>query len=309
MISRRNIRVKAFQVLYSFDVAGTTPTLPEIQKALRKQFDQTQGLLVYLVYFLTETARYVERLAHQRASKHLPTTQDLNVSIKLAGNTALWAILNDKSFTETAKKTKPELIIDTDLVRKLFKELEGTELYNRYINLAERDKKPEKEMLAYIFNDLMLPSESFESHVQEKFTNYDDDIEMLHTLINSYLQKPGSLPFDRPITPDKVIYAEQLVKTVYDKQEVLMDYIKPRLKNWDADRVAMVDMLLLQMGLSELLFFETIPPKVTLNEYIDIAKDYSTPQSGHFVNGILDNIHKELAEQNKLHKTDFKKSR
>ena len=87
-----------------------------------------------------------------------------------------------------------------------------------------------------------------------------------------------------------------------------MDYIKPKLKNWDADRIAVLDMILMKMGVCEFLFFETIPPKVTINEYIDLAKEYSTQQSGQFVNGILDNIHKDLANENKLHKVSFKPS-
>jgi N utilization substance protein B len=84
--------------------------------------------------------------------------------------------------------------------------------------------------------------------------------------------------------------------------------ITPKLKNWDADRIAVLDMIILRLGVCEMLFFETIPAKVTINEYIDIAKSYSTNQSGHFVNGILDNIHKELASDGKLKKIDFKKN-
>jgi N utilization substance protein B len=83
--------------------------------------------------------------------------------------------------------------------------------------------------------------------------------------------------------------------------------IKPKLKNWDSDRIAVLDMILMQMGVCEFLYFETIPPKVTINEYIDLAKEYSTPQSGQFVNGILDNIHKELLKDEKMHKVAFKK--
>ncbi len=87
-----------------------------------------------------------------------------------------------------------------------------------------------------------------------------------------------------------------------------MGLIRPKLKNWDAERIATLDMILMQMGVCEFLYFETIPPKVTINEYIDLAKEYSTPQSGQFVNGILDNIHKELVQENKMHKVNFKAS-
>ena len=91
-----------------------------------------------------------------------------------------------------------------------------------------------------------------------------------------------------------------------DKRDHVAELIKARLKNWDPDRIAVLDMILMQMGVCEFLYFPTIPPKVTINEYIDLAKDYSTEQSGHFVNGILDGIHKDLLTQNKIYKTDFK---
>ncbi|MBS1660144.1 MAG: transcription antitermination factor NusB, partial [Bacteroidetes bacterium] len=97
-----------------------------------------------------------------------------------------------------------------------------------------------------------------------------------------------------------------LLVTVREKKEVLQDLIRPKLKNWDPERIATLDMILMQMGVAEFLYFETIPPKVTINEYIDLAKEYSTPQSGQFVNGILDNIHKDLVRDEKMHKINFK---
>jgi len=110
------------------------------------------------------------------------------------------------------------------------------------------------------------------------------------------------------ISQEKWKFAKDLLRTVEEKREFTLDMIKPRLKNWDADRIAQLDMILMQMGVCEFLFFETIPTKVTINEYIDLAKEYSTPQSGQFVNGILDNIHKDLQSQDKLHKVSFKKN-
>ena len=93
-----------------------------------------------------------------------------------------------------------------------------------------------------------------------------------------------------------------------DKKEVSMELLKPKLKNWDAERIASLDLIIIQMGISEFLFFDTIPTKVTINEYIDLAKDYSTPQSGQFINGILDNIHKDLSTEGRIHKKSFKNS-
>ncbi len=110
------------------------------------------------------------------------------------------------------------------------------------------------------------------------------------------------------MSPDKAAFARDLLAAVLEKKEVTMELIRPKLKNWDAERIATLDMIFMQMGVCEFLFFETIPPKVTINEYIDLAKEYSTPLSGQFINGILDNIHKDLVAENKMHKVNFKAS-
>ena len=152
-----------------------------------------------------------------------------------------------------------------------------------------------------------MPSEVFLSHIEENFTNWDDDADMVIQLLEGYLQKPGTYNFKEMISLDKWEFAKNLLLTVLEKNEHLQSMIIPKLKNWDPERIALLDMILMKMGVSEFLFFETIPPKVTINEYIDLAKEYSTQQSGQFVNGILDNIHKELVQQGKMHKVDFKK--
>jgi transcription antitermination protein NusB len=309
MISRRNIRIKVMQVLYSFDTAEQAPEPKELNRALQQKFEQTRDLFIYLLHLLTETARYVETMARQKASKHLPTDADLNVNTRLAGNTALWAILEDNAYKLACQDSKPHLRTNPELVKKLFMTLETAPEYRGYIQNPERNKKTDRDILKFILNEIILPSEDAESAISELYNNYDDDIEMLQLLALSYIDKPGSMPFGKLISDEKMKYATSLAATFYSKQDVSMEYIKPRLKNWDAERVARIDMLLLQMGVCELLYFETIPPKVTLNEYIDIAKDYSTAQSGHFINGLLDNIHKELATEGKLNKTDFRKGK
>jgi N utilization substance protein B len=107
---------------------------------------------------------------------------------------------------------------------------------------------------------------------------------------------------------EKMTFATELLDCVLSKNEYCLEIIKPKLKNWDSERIAALDMILMKMGVCELLYFETIPPKVTINEYIDMAKEYSTEQSGHFINGILDNIHKDFVTQDMIHKKSFKNS-
>ena len=199
--------------------------------------------------------------------------------------------------------------VSKELIKKLYQELVQTEAFAKYLASPGRDKKSEKEILEFIFWDLMLPNESFETHVEELFTNWDDDVEMMSQLLLSYLSKPNSFNFQEILSKEKMEFAKGLLQAVLDKKEVTMEMIRPKLQNWDADRIATLDMILMQMGVCEFLYFETIPPKVTINEYIDVAKDYSTPQSGQFVNGILDNIHKDLVVENKMHKVSFKGSK
>ena len=307
MISRRNIRVKVMQTLYVLDTRENPVPPAEAVKLLKKQFDLSTELFVFIVHFLSEVTRYAETDSRNRASKHLPSAEDLNVNTRIAGNELLWTILEQPSYKAALALFKPHLKIDNELVKKLYNELAETDHYKSYVGLNGREKKSEKEILEFIFNDILLPSDLFESHVEELFNNWDDDVDMIHQMMLHFLQKPASLNFQDMLGSDKWDFAKGLLETVLEKKEIAMDMIKPKLKNWDPDRIAILDMILMQMGVCEFLFFETIPPKVTINEYIDLAKDYSTPQSGQFVNGILDNIHKDLVKENKLHKIAYKK--
>jgi transcription antitermination protein NusB len=306
MISRRNIRVKVMQMLYSLETLEEQVKPGEPVKLLQKQFDQSRQLFLYLVYFLTEVARYSETHARNKASKHLPSAEDLSINTKIAGNEFLWKILELPSYKQAIKEDKPHYISNPDLLKKIYLDLAASDIYRTYINIQGRDKKSEKEILEYIFTDLMLPNELFTSFIEEHFNNWDDDGEMMNLLVLNFIGKPAGADLQQLVSREKWQFAKDLLETCLDKKELTMEYIKPKLKNWDAERIAALDMILMRMGVCEFLFFETIPPKVTINEYIDLAKDYSTPQSGHFVNGILDNIHKDLVKDEKMHKIAYK---
>jgi len=304
MITRRNIRVKVMQVLYQLETeqaAGVNPV-----KILESRLEQTPRLFTYLIFFLTEVARYAEKDASMRSSKHLATTEDRNVNIKLAGNNIVWAILENPSYVQAMSEYKFNFDGTQNLVRKTYEALVTGEKYKEYIQQHSREAKNERELLSFIFSDLMLPNDNFVSHIEENFFNWDDDAETFVALMSEVLQKPAALNLQDMPDAEKKSFAKELLQTVIDKKEHVTSLIKARLKNWDPERIAVLDMILMQMGVSEFLYFPTIPPKVTINEYIDLAKDYSTAQSGHFVNGILDGIHKDLLAQNKIFKTEFK---
>jgi N utilization substance protein B len=297
------------QTLYSSTSADGSLSREQALKTLENHLDQGRQLFIFLVYFLTEIARYAETNSRQRASKHLPTTNDLNVNTKIAGNELLWRILELPSYQQAVKELKPENLLNSDWVRKLYFELAETDVYKAYITTPSRDKKEEKSILEFIFTDLMLPNEECTSYIEELFVHWDDDCEMINLLMLNFFNKPHTYNFQNFISDEKLKYAKDLLLAVIDKDELCNSYIKSKLQNWDPERTAQIDMILMRMGICEFLFFETIPPKVTINEYIDLAKEYSTPQSGHFVNGILDSIHKDFIKENKLHKITFNKSK
>ena len=296
------------QTLYTVATLEQGGKSGEPARLLQKHFDGSRELLIYLIHYLSEVLSYAETDAHHRASKHLPSAQDLNVNTKIAGNELLWRIKEDTSFAAARQNETVVLRIDNDLVRRTYQQLTEAPQYKAYIAAPERSKEEERNIVQYVWEELMLANENFISHIEELFMNWDDDGEMVIQLFQLYLSKPGSIDFRALVSSEKMAFAKGLLQTVLEKAEHLETYIVPRLKNWDAERIAILDMILMKMGVAEFLFFDTIPPKVTINEYIDLAKDYSTAQSGQFVNGILDNIHKELVQSGKLHKTDFRKA-
>lgn len=306
MISRRNIRLKVMQLIYMLETSHSDTPAEKPELLLKKNLDKTRELFVYLLFFITEIARYTEEYARYRRSKNLPSKEDLTVSIKLAGNLTIWSILENADYQFSAKKDKPEIKMDSELLRKLFLQLVETTQYQQYIAEPSRDKSADRDIIKFLFSQILLPNELFCLHIEEWFPNWDDDAEMMEQLVMNYLHKPGVYNTQEMVSEEKWFFARDLLKTTLEKKDFCFSLIHPKLKNWDADRIAVLDMILMRMGLCELLFFDTIPTKVTLNEYIDLAKAYSTPQSGHFINGILDTIHKELLQEGKINKIDHK---
>lgn len=301
-MNRRNIRIKVMQVLYMIEAEnqGNPSAL------LLKEFDKTRNLFVFLVHLIHQVALYAEVEANQRASKNLPNEADLTVNIKLAGNSIVWQTLESENYKKAFEIVKPHQWMDIDLVKNLFRQLSETPIYNLYILEESRDKAKEKEILKYIFGTLILESENTIDYIEEHFTNWEDEGDVMIGFILDYIQKPNQVDFLDLVGEEKNKFAKDLLATCIEKKAVTEEIITPTLNNWDPERIAVIDMILLRLGVCELLYFDTIPTKVTINEYIDLGKEYSTEQSGHFVNGILDNIHKEYVLNGKIQKVNHK---
>ncbi|HNF30474.1 MAG TPA: transcription antitermination factor NusB, partial [Chitinophagaceae bacterium] len=248
MISRRNIRVKVMQLLYVLESSGDKNFFKDPITQLQKNINKTNELLVYLIYNLTEVIRYVEIDAKNRASKHLPSYQDLNVNTKIAGNTILWGLLENNYIKDAFIQYKCSSMVNTELIRKLYLQLIETEEYKTYIANQQRDKKEDKVIVDFVFNSLMLPNELFDEHIDELFSNWDDDAELMQQLVNAFIQKPGN-DLASLLPEETLSFGKLLLKTVIEKNSHTLETIKPKLKNWDSDRIAVLDMILMQMGI------------------------------------------------------------
>jgi transcription antitermination protein NusB len=307
MISRRNIRVKVMQTLYT--VATMDPGELELKKKtgstiLKDKLNRSLDLFVISILYTFRVAQYAENDAVQRASKYLPTPEDLNVSTRIAGNDFMWQIRSNQTFIEKLKDSKLEHFVDEEWIKKVYQQLAKTPEYHEYISATERAPKSEKAIMQFIWEKMILANEPLQQYFSEELPGWEDDSEMTVMLMDNFFKSNSKINFLNLVSGEKKDYAHELLHAVIEKEEYAMELIQPKLINWDADRVALIDIILLRMGVSELLYFPTIPTKVTINEYIEVAKLYSTPQSGQFVNGVLDNILKDLEKQNLVRKQD-----
>ncbi len=308
MISRRNIRVKVMQTLYtltSLENSGYNGN-DGASRMLNDKLEQVLDIFTVAVLYTLRVAQYAETDAANRSFKYLRSNEDLNVSTSIAENSFVMKMLRNASFNEKIKKDKLERFIDEEWVKKIFQQLLKSDAYAKYTSAKEHSPAEDKDIIRHIWEHEMLPNENLLSHFLDELPGWEDDSELIVMLMQNFFTGHSKVNFMDLLSGEKKEYAHELLRVVQEKTDYCMELINPKLKNWDKDRVALIDLLLLQMGVCEFLYFPTIPTKVTINEYIDLAKQYSTPQSGQFINGVLDNILKDLTRENKIQKVDRK---
>jgi transcription antitermination protein NusB len=317
MISRRHIRIKGMQALYanisSHDQYDTQIALKDYYNNIQ----QSKNLLATILVLAKGICEYALIDANTKGSKFLPTEADLTLSTKIAQNIIIGQLSTNESFQSFIKTNGIHEGNHADFIRNNYFLLVEKECYKNYI--ANSDHTPEQD--STIFLEIIAQITKLEEpvtvnqeeepiipehYLEDACGNFLADADSISAWFEKYNTKIGTANFAELLGKEKRTFGEELIDTFIEKSSITAEIIKPKLINWDAERIAMMDRLILQLGITELLYFPNIPTKVTINEYIDIAKLFSTPQSGQFVNGVLDKIHKELLKENKIHKTDFK---
>lgn len=302
MLSRRNLRVKVMQVIYSIEHNNQLEPA-EAVNVLQRNVEKAYRLLFYTGSLFVRIADYVKKESEVKTSKFLPSDEDLRFSTRLSGNPLIDALRKNKKVQDQLKLQQSEE--ETLLVRDLFKSLASKPEYKLYC-VQEESTEGDRSILLFLHN-LIMKSASYLQYVEDKFPECSSELTKISFALEDILKKmtihASESLFVFPNQKVEEDFAKELLKLTLENNAHFTTLIQPKLKNWDMDRIARLDMILMKMALCELLHFEQIPVKVSINEYIDISKLFSTPKSKDFINGILDGIMHELRERNAIKKT------
>jgi N utilization substance protein B len=304
MLSRRNIRIKVMQMLYTMS-RDKDLSLNQVLNHYRKSINKSFDLYLFNVLQMIEVAKYSHKDADKRASKYLPTSEDKAFTPKVYDNDFIQSIVNNKCFWDWVKARKIKDLLDDDTNLKYYVDFAESDEYKAYLSQTEDSDQNHKDILLQLYR-FCFSNESFDDEMEGSFPGWMDDKSLI---MGSMKKSIKGLPVTeffceayRPTDETTVEFGEALLEMVVNENDELLAIIEPALKNWDSDRVAIIDMILLKMALSELLSFPSIPTKVTLNEFVEISKIYSTDKSKDFINGILDRLMKQLDNDGKIKK-------
>ena len=297
------------QSLYAY-YQSNSGDIKQHEKNLLQSIDKVYEMYIWMLSLISEVVGYASTDAQERANKFLPTADDLHADVKILSNRFILSLLKNKEFLAGLKKYKVAWDFEPELVKSLFIILKNAPDYTQYLQKTDDTLHSDKDIIKFIFKKVILKSSLAEQVFEDKFIYWPVDKDVLQALIaktfknfayddpkeNKLAEVTGNWEEDREFI---VNLFEQGIRFNNDYQEL----IGKKTQNWEPDRIAMMDTLLMKMAITEFINFPSVPVKVTINEYLEISKEFSTPKSNSFINGILDKILFELKAQNKINKT------
>lgn len=303
MLSRRHLRIRVMQALYSYYQSDNKDMLQTEQELLRGTNK------IYELYLLT--MQMIIELVNQEemyyADQPASAVTGIKKSVvrKLGDNLFVQWLSTNASFKKLTKDNKISWQNEMDAVKKSFYQIRQADQYKAYCAKADSSIKEDIDFITWIFAEVFTRQEFVFSTLEEKSIYWAESIELIQGMITKTLEGSKSKGEFKLLSlfkdeEDDVRFMRELVKKTIQDDEYLTQIIGEKTKNWEADRIAMVDIILMKMALSEMLHQTSIPVKVSINEYIDISKDYSTPNSKSFINGVIDKLAVELKSQGKI---------
>jgi N utilization substance protein B len=306
MLNRRHLRVKVLQSLYAYHQSDVRD-IKQHEKNLLQSIDKVYEMYIWMLSLISEVVGYAQTDADDRANKHLPTADDLNADLKILTNRFVLSLNKNQEFLAALKKYKVSWTFEPELTKTLFTILKSAPEYTEYLQKTGDTIQTDKDIIKFIFKKVILKSSLADQVFEDKFIFWPVDRDVLQALIAKTFKNFSHDDYEQnrlaEVTGNWVEDREFIINLFentirYDEQ--YQEMISEKTQNWEPERIAMMDTLLMKMALAEFLKFNSIPVKVTINEYLEISKEFSTPKSNSFINGILDKILIELKAQNKI---------
>lgn len=307
MINRTLIRVKALQLLYAY-YKSEAKTLSTLEKELAFSVEKTYDLYFYLLSLAVEITRYAEQRIDARRHKLRPTSEDLNPNTRFIDNRFVAQLSNNETLNSQLAQRKLSWADRGDILKELFLEIEASDFYVEYMSAdpTSIDYSADRELWRKIYKRVILANENLDDTLEEENIYWADDVEVVISFVIKTVKRfdPAAgtqqelLPMYKDL--DDAEYGRKLLRYAIEDSEESLHLIDKYSRNWELERIAFMDTLIMQLALAELKHFPTIPVNVTLNEYIEISKSYSTDKSAVFINGVLDKIVQDLKQENKL---------
>lgn len=303
MLSRRHIRVKVMQSLYSY-LSTKVNEMPVAERAMLKHFDEVVELKLVIISLWIQLVKHADNFYDEGKKKHLPTALDLNPNTRFVDNDIITSVRNDLHVMDKVAKFSGIWIKnDHDIVHKLFKELYQSDLYQKYIANENKDVEVDKKFIINALNDYILKNELVHHIFEERSIYWVDDLPFIAAIIFGDIKEDKSMDTKGAFkdSSDKE-FALKLFRNTINNNSDYEEIIVKFARNWELDRIAKMDQLFLKMAFAEILSMPDLPVKVSMNEYIEISKYYSTAKSKLFVNGLLDNFVKTYTRDGKIKK-------
>jgi N utilization substance protein B len=307
MISRRLLRIKALMALYAFN-RREDENIAQAETELMFSIGKTYDLYHYLLLLVLEIADIAGEKIDQALQKRMPTPQDLNPQRRFIDNQVIAQLRNNLAFNNYLSSKKLSWVNNSHIPRLLYNKMIVWEIYEEYMKADSQNYLSDRKFIIKLITELFSDSEDLQSNLEEQSIYWNDDMEYVSAMIEKTLKKfkadsKNSVPL-MPLFKNEE--DEEFVKILIRKailhSKKCSELIDKNTTNWEVERIALMDILVMQLAVTEILEFPEIPVKVTLNEYIEIAKYYCTSKSSTFVNGILDNIVKEIRDEGLFNK-------
>ena len=307
MLNRRHIRIKVLQNLYAIQ-KNQSDAIDVQEKFLIASMENMKDLYLMMLSTLIEIQKTEQEYLDLASQKHLATYEERNPNRKFVNNAVLQILVNSDSLNNNIEERGVDYFkIHNNYITHLIKEIKSSDFYLKYMSNKEQSFKDDQNFIIDVYKNIIAPDEKIYDFIEDSKITWLDDVPVINTSIvkqlstlrneNDYFKVSRVFKNE----DDKEFAIQLFRKTILNFNELAKQY-EDKTNNWEIDRIAELDAIMLNMGICELTKFPSIPVKVSINEYLEIAKEYSTPKSSIFINGILDVLVKEMKENNTLNK-------